>query len=104
MKKASEGLCALSSTCTNEVKLRHAVWWFGGPAVGSARREVRGRFLVCDSKLLERSAVSTARNRFVRVVIFQEGYFRPVPSYMTHVKALRVTRLTHVSTSSVQIL
>jgi hypothetical protein len=33
------------------------VWWFGGPAVGSARREVRGRFLVCDSKLLERSAV-----------------------------------------------
>ena len=80
------------------------VWWFGGPAVGSARREVRGRFLVCDSKLLERSAVSTARNRFVRVVIFQERDFRPVPSYMTHVKALHVTRLTHVSTSSVQIL
>jgi hypothetical protein len=33
MKKASEGLCALSSTCTNEVKLRQAVWWFGGLVV-----------------------------------------------------------------------
>jgi hypothetical protein len=81
------------------------VWWpCSGECECNTRREVRGRFHVCDSKLLERSAVSTARNRFVRVVIFQEGYFRPVPSYMTHVKALHVTRLTHVSTSSVQIL
>ena len=57
IEEASDGVCACSSTSTKDVKLRQAACWFGGPAVGSARREVSGRFHVCDSKLLDRSSV-----------------------------------------------